>query len=155
MLHIFVDADACPVKNEIYRVAKRYNLEVTIVTNTWMRIPNEKWITLKVVESGLDVADDWIVENVQSNDIVITTDIPLASRCINKKARVITSTGKEFNENNISQAVATRDLLTNLRSTGEITSGPPPLKKNDRSRFLQTLDEVIQSIRRKHPMNST
>jgi uncharacterized protein len=147
LLHIFVDADACPVKNEIYRVAKRYNLDVTIVTNTWMRIPNEKWITLKVVESGPNVADDWIVENVQSNDIVITTDIPLANRCIDKNARVITSTGKEFDENNISQAVATRDLLTNLRSAGEITSGPAPLKKSDRSRFLQTLDEVIQSIR--------
>ena len=155
MLHIYIDADACPVKNEIYRVAKRYNLEVTIVTNTWMRIPNEKWITLKVVESGLDVADDWIVENVQKSDIVITTDIPLASRCIDKKARVITSTGKEFDENNISQAVATRDLLTNLRSTGEITGGPPPLKKSDRSRFLQTLDEIIQSIRRGQPMNTS
>ena len=153
MLHIFVDADACPVKNEIYRVAKRYNLEVTIVTNTWMRIPDEKWILLKVVESGLDVADDWIVENVQSSDIVITTDIPLASRCINKKVRVITPTGKEFNENNISQAVATRDLLTELRSAGEITGGPAPLKKSDRSRFLQTLDEVIQSIQREHPLN--
>jgi len=150
LLHIFVDADACPVRNEIYRVAKRYNLDVTIVTNTWMRIPNEKWITIKVVESGPDVADDWIVENVQSNDIVITADIPLASRSINKGARVITSTGKEFDENNISQAVATRDLLTNLRSAGEITGGPPPLKKSDRSRFLQTLDEVIQSIRKEN-----
>jgi len=151
-MQIFVDADACPVKNEVYRVAKRYNLEVTIVTNTWMRIPDEEWIALKVVESGPDVADDWIVENVQHNDIVITADIPLASRCINKEARVITSTGKEFDENNISQAVATRDLLTNLRSTGEITAGPPPLKKSDRSRFLQTLDQVIQSIRRVKPI---
>ncbi len=151
MLHIFVDADACPVKSEVYRVTKRYNLEVTIVTNTWMRIPNEKWITLKVVESGPDIADDWIVENVQSYDIVITADIPLASRCINKEAMVITPTGKEFDKNNISQAVATRDLLTNLRSTGEITGGPPPLKKSDRSRFLQTLDEVIQSILREKP----
>ncbi len=153
MSHIYVDADACPVKNEIYRVAKRYNLDVTIVTNTWMRVPNEKWIVLKVVESGPDVADDWIVENVQSNDIAITTDIPLASRCIDKEARVITPTGKEFHDNNISQAVATRDLLTNLRSTGEITSGPPPLKKSDRSRFLQTLDEVIQSILRENFLN--
>ena len=88
---------------------------------------------------------------MQSNDIVITTDIPLSSRCIDKVARVITPTGKEFDDNNISQVVATRDLLTNLRSTGEITGGPPPLKTSDRSKFLQTLDQVIQSIRREKP----
>ena len=150
MLHIFIDADACPVKNEVYRVAKRYNLEVTIVTNTWMRIPNEKWIKLMIVKSGPDVADDWIAENVQPNDIVITADIPLARRCINSQARVIGPTGKPFNEDNIGQAVATRDLLDNLRKAGEITGGPPPLQKKDRSRFLQTLDEIIQSIQREN-----
>ena len=155
MLHIFIDADACPVKNEVYRVAKRYQLNVTIVTNTWMRIPDEKWITLKVVESGLDVADDWIVEHVETNDIVITADIPLASRCMNEGARVIGPTGKPFTEDNIGQVLATRDLLTELRSAGQITGGPAPLKKSDRSRFLQTLDEVIQSIRRDHPVNSS
>ena len=150
MLHIFIDADACPVKNEVYRVAKRYNLEVTIVTNTWMRIPNEKWIKLMIVKSGPDVADDWIAEHVQPNDIVITADIPLARRCINSQARVIGPTGKPFNEDNIGQAVATRDLLDNLRKAGEITGGPPPLQKKDRSRFLQTLDEIIQSIQREN-----
>jgi len=155
LLHIFVDADACPVKQEVYRVASRYCLDVTLVTNSWMRVPNERWLALEIVEDGLDVADDWIVERVQPHDIVITADIPLASRCLKEGARVIGPTGKPFTENNIGQAVATRDLLSELRGAGEITGGPPPLKKRDRSRFLQHLDEVIQSIRRKHPFDST
>ena len=154
MLHIFVDADACPVKQEVYRVANRYRLEVTLVANSWMRVPNEQWIALEVVEGGFDAADDWIVEHVQPHDIVITADIPLASRCLKEGARVIDPTGKPFTEDNIGQAVATRDLLSELRGAGEITGGPPPLRKRDRSRFLQQLDEVIQSIRREHPFNS-
>lgn len=154
MLNIFVDADACPVKNEVYRVASRYRLNVTLVANSWMRIPNERRIVLEVVEDGLDAADDWIAEHVEPHDIVVTADIPLASRCLKEGARVIGSTGKPFTENNIGEAVATRDLLSDLRGAGEITGGPPPLKKRDRSRFLQQLDEVIQSIRRKHPSNS-
>ncbi|NQT73714.1 MAG: YaiI/YqxD family protein, partial [Chloroflexi bacterium] len=137
MLHIFVDADACPVKQEVYHVAGRYRLEVTLVANSWMRVPNERWIALKVVDDGFDAADDWIVEHVESDDIVVTTDIPLASRCLKEGARVIGPTGKPFTENNIGQAVATRDLLSELRGAGEITGGPPPLKKRDRSRFLQ------------------
>jgi hypothetical protein len=155
LLHIFVDADACPVKQEVYRVASRYSLDVTLVTNSWMRVPNERWIALEVVEGGFDAADDWIVEHVQPQDIVVTADIPLASRCLKKGAVVIGPTGKPFTEDNIGQAVATRDLLSELRGAGEITSGPPPLKKRDRSLFLQQLDEVIQSIRRQHPFNST
>ena len=155
MLHIFVDADACPVKQEVYRVANRYRLDVTLVANSWMRVPNERWIDLEVVEDGLDAADDWIVEHVQPYDIVVTADIPLASRCLKEGARVIGPTGKPFTEDNICQAVATRDLLSGLREAGEITGGPPPLKKHDRSRFLHQLDEVIQSIRRKHPSNSS
>ncbi len=150
MLHIFVDADACPVKQEVYRVASRYNIDVTLVTNSWMRIPNELWIALEVVEDGFDAADDWIVTHVEPHDIVVTADIPLASRCLKKGARVIGPTGKPFTENNIGHVVATRDLLSALRGAGEITGGPPPLKKRDRSRFLQQLDEVIQAIRRKH-----
>ena len=150
MLHIFVDADACPVKQEVYRVASRYNLEVTLVTNSWMRVPNERWIVLQVVEDGFDVADDWIAEHVQPHDIVVTADVPLASRCIKKRARVIGPTGKLFTEINIGDSVATRDLLSGLRDAGEITGGPPPLTKRDRSRFLQKLDDVIQSIRRHH-----
>ena len=155
MLHIFVDADACPVKPEVYRVASRYRLDVTLVANSWMRVPNERWIALEVVEDGFDAADDWIVEHVQPYDIVVTADIPLASRCIEQGARVIGPTGKPFTEDNIGEAVATRDLLSELRSAGEITGGPPPLRPRDRSRFLQRLDEVIQSIRREQLRNLT
>ncbi|MBD3850094.1 MAG: YaiI/YqxD family protein [Acidobacteria bacterium] len=151
LLHIYVDADACPVKQEVYRVAKRYQLEVTLVANSWMRIPDERWLKLEVVGEGFDAADDWIVEEVQADDIVITADIPLASRCVKAGASVIGTTGKPFTENNIGSALATRDLLSELRGAGEITGGPAPLQKRDRSRFLQTLDEVIQSIRRKRP----
>lgn len=150
MLHIFVDADACPVKQEVYHVASRYSLNVTLVANSWMRVPNEQWITLEVVEGGFDAADDWIAEHVQPHDIVVTADILLANRCLKKDARVIGTTGKPFTDNNIGEAVATRDLLAVLRDTGKVTGGPPPLKKRDRSRFLQQLDEMIQTIRRKH-----
>lgn len=154
MLHVFVDADACPVKPEVYRVARRYQLDVTLVANSWMRIPDEPWIELVVVENDFDAADNWIVEHVEPDDIVITADIPLASRCLKKGARVIGTTGKPFTENNIGLSVATRDLLSDLRGAGEATGGPPPLEKRDRSRFLQQLDEVIQSIRRQHPVDA-
>ena len=155
MLHIFVDADACPVKQEVYRVAKRYGLDVTLVTNSWMRVPEEQWLALELVGDGFDAADDWIVEHVQPHDIVVTADIPLASRCLKEGARVIGTTGKPFTENNIGPVLATRDLLSELRNAGEITGGPPPINKRDRSRFLQQLDEVIQKIRRKQPSNTT
>ena len=152
MLHIFVDADACPVKQEVFRVAGRYGLEVTLVANSRMRVPDEDWIVLEVVADGPDVADDWIVEHVSADDVVITADIPLASRCVQEGAHAIGTTGKRFTEDNIGGAVATRDLLSDLRSAGEMTGGPPPLEKRDRSRFLQTLDEVIQAVRRKHSL---
>ncbi len=139
----------------MYRVANRYNLDVTLVTNSWMRVPNEEWIALEVVEGGFDAADDWIAEHVQPHDIVITADILLANRCLKEGASVIGTTGKPFSENNIGHAVATRDLLSELRGAGKITGGPPPLKKRDRSRFLQQLDEMIQTIRRKHSFKST
>jgi uncharacterized protein len=155
LLHIFVDADACPVKQEIYRVAGRCQLDVTLVANKGMRIPKERWIALQVVAEGFDAADDWIVGHVQPHDIVVTADIPLARRCLQKGARVIGTTGKPFTENNIGQAVATRGLLSELREAGEITGGPPPLTKRDRSRFLQQLHNVIQSVRREHPLNFT
>jgi uncharacterized protein len=155
MLHIFIDADACPVKQEVYRVASRYRLDVTLVANSWMRVPDERWIALEVVGGGFDAADDWIVAHAQPHDIVVTADILLASRCLKQGAVVIGPNGKPFTEDNIGQAVATRDLLSDLRSAGEITGGPPPLRKRDRSLFLQQLDQVIQSIRREHPVNST
>ena len=155
MLHIFVDADACPVKQEVYRVAQRYGLNVTLVSNSWMRVPDERWLVLEVVGAAFDEADDWIVDHVQPDDIVITADILLAARCLKEGAQAIGTTGKPFTENNIGQAVATRDLLAELRGAGEITGGPPPITKRDRSFFLQKLDEAIQSIRRRHPSSST
>ena len=155
MLHIFVDADACPVKEEVYRVARRCGLEVTLVANSWLRIPNEDWILLEVVGAGSDVADDWIVEHVQPHDIVVTADILLASRCLKAGARVIGTTGKPFTEDNIGSAVALRDLLSELRDAGEMTGGPPPIQKRDRSRFLHQLDEMIQLIRRQQQLKSS
>ncbi|MDY7095282.1 MAG: YaiI/YqxD family protein [Acidobacteriota bacterium] len=148
MPHIYVDADACPVKPEVYRVAGRYGLEVTLVANSWMRIPLDPKISLQVVEDGLDAADDWIAERVGVGDVVITADIPLASRCVEAGARVLGPTGKPFTEENVGEALAVRDLLTDLRSAGEITGGPKPLTKRGRSQFLQQLDEIVQAIRR-------
>ena len=151
MLHIFIDADACPVKNEVYRVARRYCLDVTLVANSSMRVPDDQRITLEVVGDGFDAADDWIVENLEPHDIVITADVHLASRCLKNGAHVLGTSGKPFTEANIGSAVATRDLLSDLRGAGEITGGPRPLTKRDRSFFLQKLDEVIQAIRRTQP----
>jgi hypothetical protein len=150
LLHIFVDADACPVKEEVYRVAGRYLLDVTVVANSWMRVPNDGRIAFELVKGGFDAADDWIVNNVRPDDIVITADIPLASRCLKQDALVIGPTGRPFTEDNIGQAVATRNLLSGLRGAGEITGGPSPLTRQDRARFLQQLDEVIQRVRREH-----
>ena len=150
LLHIFVDADACPVKQEIFRVAERCKLKVTLVANAWMRVPQNEWIALEVVGEGFDAADDRIVEQAEADDIVITADIPLASRCLEKEAKVIGPTGRPFTEDSIGEALATRELLAELRGAQQITGGPPPLTKRDRSYFLQQLDNVIQAIRRKH-----
>lgn len=147
-MKIFVDADACPVKPEVYRVASRYGLAVTLVANSRMRAPDDGNVSLVVVSRGLDAADDWIVDHVEARDIVITADIPLASRCLEKGASVIGHTGRPFTEDNIGSALADRELLSDLRSAGEITGGPAPLTKRDRSLFLQKLDEAIQAIRR-------
>ncbi|MGV8039158.1 MAG: YaiI/YqxD family protein [Thermoanaerobaculaceae bacterium] len=149
MLHIYVDADACPVKEEVYRVAARYGLEVTLVAASWMRRPDEPWIGLQVVGGGIDVADDWIVEHVEADDIVVTADIPLAGRCLGRGAAVIGTTGRPFTEDNIGSAMATRGLLSELRDLGETTGGPPPFERRDRSRFLQQLDASINAIRRR------
>ena len=154
LLHIYVDADACPVKEEVYRVARRCGLPVTLVANSWMRVPNDPEIALEVVGDASDAADDRIVALVSPHDIVITADIPLADRCLKEGARVIGPTGKPFTEDNIGSAVATRDLLSELRGAGEITGGPPPITKRDRSNFLQKLDQVIQEIRRRHDPDS-
>lgn len=120
-----------------------------------MRVPNDNRIRLEVVGDAPDEADDWIAEHAQSDDIVVTADIPLASRCLKAGAQVIGTTGKPFTEDNIGQAVAIRDLLSDLRDVGEMTGGPPPMKKTDRSRFLQQLDATIQAIVRKQPDEHT
>ena len=149
MLKIYIDADACPVKEEVYRVAERYDLDVTVVANSRMRIPGGGKVRLEVVGDGLDAADDWIAGIVEDGDIVISADIPLAARCLEKGAAVIGPAGRPFTEDNIGEVMATRGLLSELRETGEVTGGPPPFGKKDRSRFLQRLDEAVHAIRRK------
>ncbi len=148
MIQIYVDADACPVKNEVYKVADRFKLNVTLVSNSWMRIPHEDSIRLVVVSDGFDAADNWIAEQVAANDIVVTTDIPLASRCLEKNARVIDPKGKLFSKDSIGEALASRELSAYLRDMGAISGGPAPFSQQDRSRFLQQLDIQIQSALR-------
>lgn len=148
-LNIFVDADACPVKDEVYRVAQRYGLAVTLVANSRMRVPKDALVHLEVVAGGFDAADDWIAEHAGNEDIVITADIPLAARCLAQGARVLGSSGRPFTEDTIGSALATREVLSVLRDLGEIGGGPPPFSKRDRSQFLQELDKMIQAIRRK------
>jgi uncharacterized protein YaiI (UPF0178 family) len=148
MLHLYVDADACPVKQEIYRVAQRYGLEVTLVANSWMNVPGGAWLKLVVVEKDDDSADDWIVENAGENDIVVTGDFPLAARCLDNGARVLGHRGRPFTDENIGDALASRHLLRMLREQGEISGGPPPFAKKDRSLFLQALDKMINDIKR-------
>lgn len=148
MLDLFVDADACPVKDEIYRVAERYGLKVFVVANNWMRVPDHPRIELITVADGLDVADDWIAERAGEGDIAITSDIPLASRCVKNGARAIGPSGQPFTEDSIGDVLATRNLMTELRETGEIRGTGRPFSKQDRSRFLQALDTAIQAIKR-------
>ena len=148
-IRIFVDADACPVKPEIYRVAERYGLKVFVVANAFMTVPRSDTIERVIVSEGPDVADDWIVERAGTSDIVITADIPLAGRCVRKGATVIGPTGKPFDDNSIGMALATRDLLTDLRSAGASTRGPPPLTRQDISRFLSALDLAVMRLKRK------
>jgi uncharacterized protein YaiI (UPF0178 family) len=149
VLDIYVDADACPVKDEVCRVARRYDLAVTFVSNSRMRVPAQGRTRLVVVEGNLDAADDWIVEHVGEDDIVVTADIPLASRSIKKGAKVLGTTGRPFTEDNIGEALATREILSGLRDAGAVMGGPPPFQKKDRSRFLQAMDEIVQGIRRR------
>jgi len=151
MLTIFVDADACPVKDEVYKVAGRNGLEVFVVANAWMRVPADAKIRLQVVSDGFDAADDWIVEQAGKGDIVITSDIPLADRCLKKGASVLGSTGKPFTEEGIGDALAARELATELRAMGLARGGPPPFTAKDRSAFLQQLDAAIQKIRNRLP----
>jgi len=146
---VYIDGDGCPVKDEVYRATGKYGLVVFVVANSYMKTPVGQRIRLVVVESGADVADDWIAERVGDGDIVITTDIPLADRCLKKGARVLNTRGREFTPESIGNAVATRDLMEQLRMMGQQTGGPPPVKKKDRSQFSSKLHQVIQSLTRK------
>ncbi len=148
MVEIYVDADACPVKQEVCRVAERYQLKVAFVANSWMQVPKQNGTSMVVVEDQFDAADDWIVERADPGDIVITTDIPLASRCIEKGALVLSPKGKAFTEDSIGDALATRELMSGLRQSGAVTGGPPPFQKQDRSLFLQRLDQMVHAARR-------
>jgi uncharacterized protein len=146
LFKIVVDADANPVKQEVYRVAMRYGIKVVLVANSSIAIPNENWVDMVVVGSQLDAADDWIVDHINLNDVLIPEDIPLADRGLKKGARVLSPKGLLFSETSIGNMLATRDLMTHLRDIGINTSGPAAFSKKDRSRFLQALDQLIQSI---------
>jgi uncharacterized protein YaiI (UPF0178 family) len=148
-IRIFVDADACPVKNEVYRVAERYGLKVFIVANSFMNVPRSDLIERVIVPDGPDVADGWIADRAGASDIVITADIPLAGRCVKNGASVLSPTGRVFDGDSIGMALATRDLMTDLRSAGATTRGPPPLSRQDISRFLSALDLAVVRIKRK------
>ena len=147
---IYIDADACPVKDEVYRVARRYEMRVLVVANSQMRVPTDELVEL-VLRSGFGEVDDWIAEQVGAGDIVITTDIPLAGRCLAKEARVLDAKGHALSDNDIGSALAMRELMNDLRQAGEVRGGPAPMTPKDRSRFLSKLDETINAVRRAHP----
>ena len=148
MISIYVDADACPVKAEIYRVAERYGLKVYVVSNSYINVPRDPRIERVVGGDGFDAADDWIAERAGQGDIVVTADIPLADRSLKAGAAAIGSTGIAFTTSSIGMAMASRELMSNLRAMGEMTGGPKPMSPRDRSRFLSTLDETVQKLRR-------
>ena len=148
-IEIYVDADACPVKAEVYRVAERYGLAVHVVTNAPIGVPRDPRIRLVVVGDGFDAADDWIAERAGKTDIVITADIPLADRCLKAGATVIGPTGKPFTMASIGGAMASRALMADLRAMGVATGGPKPLTQRDKSAFLSALDNAVVAIRRR------
>ena len=148
MLEIYIDADGCPVKEEIYKVADRYQMKVIVVANKFIQIPANSRFSSQVVSGGFDAADDWIIEQVSPGDIVVTTDILLAQRVLLKQAKVLSPKGREWTEENIGEAVGTSEFMAHLRQTGESKGGPAPMNKTDRSQFLSKLDQIIQSIRR-------
>ena len=145
---IYVDADACPVKQEVYRVAERHGLKVYVVSNSPIAVPRDPLIERVVVAAGMDVADDWIAERAAKGAIVITQDIPLAARAVKAGAVAIAPNGKPFSESSIGMTLATRNLMDSLRSAGEITGGPKPFSPKDRSAFLGSLDREIVRLKR-------
>jgi uncharacterized protein len=148
MLEIYVDADGCPVKDEVYRVADRYGLRVWVVANAWLRVPDSPLVQRVAVSEGLDRVDDWIADRIGPGDIAVTADVPLADRCVKRGAQAITPNGRRLTEGSIGDALATRNLMTGLREAGTIRGGGRPFSRQDRSRFLGALDAAIQAIRR-------
>ncbi|ESQ74258.1 YaiI/YqxD family protein [Asticcacaulis sp. AC402] len=140
---VYIDADACPVKDETYKVAARYALPVFVVSNSFIQIPKSPQITRMIVDAGPDIADDWIAGQVVAGDVVVTNDIPLAGRVLEKNGHALAPNGRAFTQDSIGAALAQRALMEHIRSTGEITGGPPPFSNTDRSKFLQTLDQII------------
>jgi uncharacterized protein YaiI (UPF0178 family) len=155
LITIYVDADASPVKNEAIRVAKRYGLKVYLVSNSKRKFPEDRLVEPVVVNDHMDAVDDWIVEHIAEDDVAVTADIPLASRCVKKGARVLDPKGRVFTEDSIGGALANRDIMTFLRDLGEMTGGSSPYNKQDRSRFLQRLDDLIQAIRKEERQRDT
>jgi uncharacterized protein YaiI (UPF0178 family) len=149
MTKIYIDADGCPVKDEVYRVAERYQIPVVLVANKKLKLPLNPLLEMVVVTGTFDAADNWIVENSEPNDIVVTADILLADRCVKKSVRVLGPKGLEFTEDNIGSSVAIRELTQELRQRGEIHGGPAPMDRKARSKFLGRLDEIIQSLKRR------
>lgn len=147
-IDVFVDADACPVKAEVYKVAARHGVKTWVVANSYLHVPREPLIERVVVEAGLDVADDWIAERARRGAVVITADVPLAARCVKAGADVIAPNGRAFSEQAIGMALATRNLMDQLRSEGQATRGPPPFSARDRSSFLSALDLVLVRLKR-------
>jgi len=145
--HVYIDADACPVKTEAVKVATRHTLEVTFVANAWLQLPRGPRVRMQVVSGAFDAADDWIVDQLEAGDIVVTADIPLASLALKKGARVLGPAGKPFTDDNIGNALATRELMADMRAYG-IGGGPPPFDQRDRSRFLQALELMIREATR-------
>jgi uncharacterized protein YaiI (UPF0178 family) len=146
---IYVDADACPVKDEIYRVAIRHGVPVSVVAGNFIRVPQDPLIERIAAGAGMDAADDWIVERARPGDVVITSDVPLASRCVKAGADVIAPNGKPFSEESIGMTLAVRNLMTDLRSAGEVTGGPRSFSPRDRSAFLSALDQTLRRIQRR------
>jgi uncharacterized protein len=150
MITIYVDADACPVKDEVYRVARRYAVRVVVVANAPLRVPADALFEMQIC-AGFGGVDDWIAAQAAAGAIVITADIPLAARCLAKEARVLDAKGRLFTDNDIGAALATRELMDALRQGGTVTGGPAPMTPKDRSRFLSKLDETVNAVRRSLP----
>lgn len=147
-IRVYIDADACPVKDEVYRVAGRYGLHVYVVANSFMNVPREPWIERVIVPDSFDAADDWIAERADPASIVVTADVPLASRCVKAGASVLAPTGKAFTDSSVGMALATRNLMQELREAGAVTGGPRPFSAKDRSAFLGALDRAVVRLRR-------